>query len=408
MNITLRIALKYLTTFRFNHFITYITLISIIGIVIGVAALIIVISIFNGFAEFTENQLQAYDPHLRVSSKNGLWLNYVEVLDKIKNFPEISHVFPVIQGRVIISKDKSLKSISLNCLKIEDFKKMEGFSKAKIYGKLNIQPEGRNLNLLLGAMVADDMRILPDDTVRLMSLNMIEKSLVSLSYSPGIEANISGIFQSNNIEYDNEYAFIDFETGKYLLNPPPKSASMVDIELIDGNKTSEIQKKVVDFFPNLKVETWYDLHKELYNIMKLEQLGVFVVLSLIILIAVFNVLASLAMTVVEKKQDIGILMSLGATSSMIRKIYLNIGLTIGLFSTILGTIIGLSFCYGQINFGWIKLSTTKFLISTLPLSVNFFDVLLIFSFSLLISFLATIYPAKRAANMIIIDAIRSE
>lgn len=408
MNITLRIALKYLTTFRFNHFITYITIISIIGIVIGVAALIIVISIFNGFAEFTENQLQAYDPHLRLSPKSGIWLNYVEVMDKLNAIPEISNAFPVIKGRVVISKDKSLKSITLNCLKIEDFKKLEGFGKAKIYGKLNIQPEGRNLNLIIGAMVADDMRILPNNTVRLMSLNMIEKSLVSLSYSPGIEANISGIFQSNNIEYDNDYAFIDFKTGKYLFNPPPQSASMIDIELIDGKKTSDLQKKIAELFPELKVETWYDLHKELYNIMKLEQLGVFVVLSLIILIAVFNVLASLAMTVVEKKQDIGILMSFGASSSMIRKIYINIGLIIGLFAALLGTIIGLAFCYGQIHFGWIKLSTTKFLISTLPLSVNFLDVVLIFIFSVFISFLATIYPAKKAADLVIIDAIRSE
>lgn len=408
MNITLRIALKYLTTFRFNHFITYITIISIIGIVIGVAALIIVISIFNGFEEFTENQLHSYDPHLRIIPKSGVWLNYEEVLSKIENIPEISHSFPVISGRVIISKDKGLKSITLNSLKIEDFAKLEGFKKAKIYGKLNIQPKGRKLNLLVGAMVADDLRILPNDTVRLMSLNMIERSLVSLSYSPGLEAQVSGIFQSNNIEYDNDYAFIDFESGKYILNPPPKSASMVDIELFDGKKTSEIQKKVEQLFPNLKVETWYDLHKELYNIMKLEQLGVFIVLSLIILIAVFNVLASLAMTVVEKKQDIGILMSIGATPSMIRKIYLYVGSIIGLFSTILGTIIGLAMCYGQINFGWIKLSTTKFLISTLPVSVYYSDVLLIFAFSVIISFLATIYPAKRAAEMIVIEAIRTE
>ncbi|MCX7736719.1 MAG: ABC transporter permease [Candidatus Kapabacteria bacterium] len=408
MNITLRIALKYLTTFRFNHFITYITIISIIGIVIGVAALIIVISIFNGFAEFTENQLQSYDPHLRIIPKSGVWLNYEEVLGKLETIPEITHSYPVIKGRVIISKDKSLKSITLNCLKLKDFAKLEGFKKAKIYGKLNIHPQGRKLNLLVGAMVADDLRILPDDTVRLMSLNMIERSLVSLSYSPGLEAQISGIFQSNNIEYDNDFAFIDFESGKYILNPPPKSASVVDIELFDGKKTSEIQKQIEQLFPNLKVETWYDLHKELYNIMKLEQLGVFVVLSLIILIAVFNVLASLAMTVVEKRQDIGILMSMGATPSMIRKIYLYIGSIIGLFSTILGTIIGLVMCYGQINFGWIKLSTTKFLISTLPVSVYYSDVLLIFAFSVIISFLATIYPAKRAADMVIIEAIRTE
>lgn len=408
MNITFRIALKYLTTFRFNHFITYITLISMIGIVIGVAALIIVLSIFNGFAEFTENQLQAYDPHLRVTPKNGLWLNYEDVLQKLKNVPEISYAFPVIKGRVIILKDKSLKSTSLNCMKIDDFKKQEGLSKAKIYGSLNIHPQGRELNLIIGAMIADDLRILSNDTVRLMSLNMIEKSLVSLSYSPGVAANVTGIFQTNNIEYDSDYSYIDFETGKYLLSPPPRSASMVDIELIDGDKTSEIKKKVVELFPDLKVETWYDLHKELYNIMKLEQLGVFVVLSLIIMIAVFNVLASLAMTVVEKRQDIGILMSMGATSAMIRKIYLNIGLIIGFFSTMLGTIIGLIFCYGQINYGWIKLSTSKFLISSLPVSVYLSDVVIISCFSLLISFLATIYPAKRAASMVIIEAIRTE
>lgn len=409
MNITLRIALKYLTTFRFNHFITYITFISIIGIVIGVAALIIVISIFNGFGEFTENQLQTYDPHLRIIPKKGVWINnYEEILKKMKNIPEISHSYPVINGRVIIAKDKSLKSIILNCIKEEDFDRLEGFKNAKVYGMSNIVPQGKNVNLVLGAIIADDMRILPGDTIRLMSLNMIEKSLVSLSYSPGVQSLVSGIFQTNNIEYDNEFAFIDFETGRYILSPPPNSASMIDIELFDGAKTSHIKSQIEKILPELKILTWYDLHKELYNIMKLEQLGVFVVLSLIILIAVFNVLASLAMTVVEKKQDIGILMSMGATPQMIRKIYTNIGILIGTFSTFLGTMIGLGLCYGQIYYGWVKLSTTKFVISSLPVSVYSKDIILICCFSLLISFLATIYPAKRAANMKVIDAIRTE
>ena len=410
MNLSLRIALRYIFSFRAFHFITFITIISIIGIVIGVAALICVTSIFNGFGDFTEQQLIGLDPHIRVVPAKGAWLrDYPKIIKELKKNSSVNSIAPVVYGRVILIKNGNMKVSQLNGYNPGEFSSVSGIDKSIVAGHFILQNNNTNEEcIVLGSNLAYSLKALPGDNVMLMSLKMVENSVKTMSQNNGYPAKVMGIFQTNNPEYDDTYGYCSINTSSLLFNPPPGSASSIDIRLKNSKEALDLIEKIQPLFPNLLFQSWYDLHKDLYNILKFERISVFIVLSLIIVIAVFNVLASLSMTVVEKRADIGLLKAIGATDSLIRKIFIRTGLIIGFFSTFIGAGIGLGLCYSQIFWGWIKLSGGKYLLSTLPVKISYMDVIIILAISMILSLVTTIYPSARASSTKIIDSIRAE
>ncbi|MFH1052185.1 MAG: ABC transporter permease [bacterium] len=410
MKFPLRIAFRYIFTKRSFHFITVISVISIIGITIGVAALISVLSIFNGFRDFTEKQLIGFDPHLRINSESGAWLNNCDsLIETIKKLDEIKFCVPVIQGRTVAIKESNMQVFYLNSVNQNDLKSVSDIANTIVLGSFYIGKINGTPAIALGAGLADRIKALPGDTVSLISPKLIESSIKTFRISNPIKTIVSGIFQTNDKNFDNINAFTNEEVGQRLFAPPLNSAFSLDIKLYDINNVKKVKSKLQSILPeHLEVLTWFDLHKQLYQIIDFERMLAFVVMSLIVIIAVFNVLASLSMTVVEKKQDIGILKAIGAKDKDIQNIFVLQGTMIGIISTFFGVVLGLGFCFGQIHFNWFKLDGANFLISAIPVLVNWTDVLFISAFSLTLSVIASIYPAKRAAKTIIIQSIHSE
>jgi lipoprotein-releasing system permease protein len=264
--------------------------------------------------------------------------------------------------------------------------------------------------IIIGSELSDKLKVLPRDTITLMSPSLIESTFLNLGQKPGIQAVITGIFSTHAKEYDQIYAYSSDVLGIKLFKAPPESAHSIDIRLKNFNDVEKVKSELEQFFidKGVIIQSWYDLHRELYNILRFERYASFIILSLIIIIAIFNVLASLSMTVVEKNVDIATLKAIGGSNRLIQRIYMAEGFIIGLISTIVGALLGLGFCYGQIHFQWFKLDTSKFLIQAIPVSVYANDVIVVCIFSLLLSFLAAIYPARRAARTIIAKAIREE
>jgi lipoprotein-releasing system permease protein len=197
--------------------------------------------------------------------------------------------------------------------------------------------------------------------------------------------------------------------SKKLLGINENVCSYIDITIINNNDLEAIYTKVSKLLKNdIKVLNWKELNKDLYDVMQLERVAVFCVLSLILLIAVFNVFASLAMTVMEKKQDIAILKSIGASNNFISQIYLLEGLLIGFIGTFLGLIIGVLLTFGQDTYKWIKISGTGYIIDAIPVNMINYEVAIICIFSIFLSFIATILPAKKSNQLIISQAIRGE
>ncbi len=410
MKVSTRIALRYIFTLRSFQFITVITIISMIGIMIGVAALISVISIFNGFAEFTESQMIEFDPHLRVSAKQGEWLsNASELEQKINSLDEVEKASSIIQRRVVAVKNTKMQVLEMQAVRADQIDFVSGIRESLVVGSFDISSNKGLPGIVLGGGVSNTFRALPGDTISLMSPALIEKSILRGNRQSGVKTVITGIFQTHQKKYDNLYCYIDFPLGRNLFKAPNNSATSIDIRLKDIEETNKTAKKLSSILPeDVEILTWYDLHKELYNIMAIERVAAFVVLSLIIIIAVFNILASLSMTVVEKRKDIALLKALGATNKMIRNLYISEGFIIGLISSVLGTILGLILTFGQIEYEWFSLDTSKYLIQAIPVSVHAIDVIITFCFSLLLSTLATIYPARRAARTDIAVSLRNE
>jgi len=410
MNFTFRIGFRYIFTKRSFHVITVISIISLIGIVIGVAALISVMSIFNGFREFTEKQLIGFDPHIRIIGKNGAWINESDsLLKQIDKISEIKSFAPSIQGRSIAINGNNMQVFTTNAIDENYLNKVSDIEKTIISGNFFTGFYNSIPSIVLGVGVADRLKVLPGDTITVISPKAIESSIKSFQIANPIKLIVSGLFQTNAKDFDNVHAFTDISIGKRLFKPPYNSISTIDIKLKNTDDVNKIKQKlelIVD--EDSEVATWYELHKQLYDIMNFERNLAFVIISLIIIIAVFNVLASLTMTVVEKRKDIGILKAMGASKRQIRNIFIIQGTTIGIISTVIGTILGLAFCYGQIEFGWFKLGGANFLISAIPVSIDYYNVLSICIVSLVLSFVASIYPAKRASDTIVIEAIRNE
>jgi len=410
MKLPVRIAVKYIYPFRSFHFITVITTLSLIGIIVGVAAIICVTSIFNGFREFAENQLLSFDPHIRIAAQKGAWINNCDSINELlKCEPGIKASASVIQGRTVILKGSNLQVSTLNAVRQKDFRYVSGIDTSIILGRFLLRSQPYFPTIVIGAFLADKLHALPGDTLTLMSPALIETAILSLSSNVGVQVRVAGIFQTNNREYDESYLFASFDVGQNLFKLQDNTAFSIDIRINDISEVNKIKAKLEKKFRGtLIVQSWYDLHKDLYDIMKLERVAAFVVLSLIIIIAAFNVLASLSMTVVEKHKDIGVLKSSGAKDSLIRNIYMITGIFIGLISTVIGALLGLGLCYGQIKFSWYQLDKTKFLISAVPVSVHYSDVILVVIFSLFLSLAASIYPAHKASKLLITNAIREE
>ncbi len=201
--------------------------------------------------------------------------------------------------------------------------------------------------------------------------------------------------------------FVDIEAAKRLFKVRNKISGL-DIKLTDNEKAEAVKSELEGILgPEYKISTWYDLQKPLYDVMYLEKWGSFVVLILIVIVAVLNIIGSLTMIVIQKQRDIGILMSMGYSKSGIRSIFRKQGLYIGLIGCGIGGSLGLLISWLQMKFGFVKLSSA-FIIDAYPVQINPLDVILILSVSLLLSVLASWYPAHRASQIQPADAVRFE
>jgi lipoprotein-releasing system permease protein len=251
------------------------------------------------------------------------------------------------------------------------------------------------------------MKVLPGDTLSLFSPEIIEKSLLSYSNLKGKKFRVSGIFQTNIKDYDSQLAFTSFDGFAGLFGKKSNTVSL-DIKLYDFKLATDKKAQWLQQYPNLSIKTWIDLNKALYDVMKFEKAASFLVIGLIIIIAIFNILASLTMSVIEKRKDIAVLMAMGADAGDIRKIFRNTGIFIGIISSVAGSLLGIGLCIAQEKFKLFTVNSGLYFIDAIPVSLNYWDVVATLIFTLLLSALATYFPAQRAATTDVVSSFRSE
>jgi len=410
IRLALFIARRYLRSKHTLNFISVITAISIGGITLGVAALVIVMSLFNGFQALIDRFLIGFDPHIRISAissqngTNGQWLTVSDSLQRQVQsaLQPLGAVImaPVASGKMICVSGRSMQPFQLIGMEASAADAVSGIRKTLVVGEFRLETSSPTIALVMGATLADKLRLVVGDTVQLLSPAAIETAITQGMPPRPARAVIAGVFQSNTREYDATQAYTALASARRLLRMPEGAAQSLDIRLQDVSQSNQAQTLLQSALPaSVRVETWFDLHRELYNVMRFERLAAFCVLLIIVLVAVFNIFASLSMTVTEKRAEIGMLKAMGASANLIITIFFSHSLLVGVVGTVLGTVLGVGICWGQMNFGWIALDTSRYVIPILPLVVEWRDVAIVSVVSLGLSLLAGIAPARQAGQV---------
>jgi len=402
------IAKRYLFTKRKLNFITIISIISIVGVTIGVSAMIIVLSVFNGFNAKVSDILVGFDPHIRIESNSG---------DKIKNYTSliktihdegIETAAPYTLNKGMLANNIANTVLYIKGVEENKVDKVCGVKDVVKLGEFNLQDKGDFGGIVLGISLADKMRCVVGDTITLLSPVGLESSLTQFVEPLTKDFIVNGIFVSDNKDYDSKYAYISIENAQNLFNLE-NNVSGIEMRLDNIEDSDDIKSKLQNLLgTNYNVMTWYDLNESLYSLLKIERWVTFTILSLIIAVASFNILASLTMTVIEKKRDIGVLKAMGASNKIITKIFLFEGIAVGVIGMVAGSLIGLLVVLAQKYFEFYTIDSSVYQFDALPVELRFTDFIFVPFAAFILCFLASLYPSRKAAKLDPIDSIRWE
>lgn len=404
------IAKRYLISKHKVNFITIISFLSIAGITIGVAALIVVLSVFNGFGSLVTSFLISFDPDVRIQIINpDLKFNINDYKDQFDAIRDIKSYSPFVSGKVLAVRGRETQVINLKGITESSGETIYDIKKNMMFGKYNLTDSGGIPRVLIGLRLADHLESLIGDTLTLISPSGIENVITETSLPKMQTFIVGGIYSSNNNEYDANYIFSALQPAQRLLGYDTRIQG-IDFRLNNVRRSNSVKEKLSGFLDknNFAVYTWYDFHRELYTVMQIERWTAYIILSLIIGVASFNILGSLSMSVIEKKRDIGILRSMGTEEKSIIRIFMFEGLFIGILGTVLGSILGYFICFLQLSYKIYPLDPTQYKMDALPLQLRISDFFFIAGVSMLLSFLAALFPARRAAKVNQIEAIKWE
>jgi len=410
------ISLRYLRARRKQVFVSVITLFSIAGILLGVAALIIVLAVMNGFETDLRTKILGVNAHVVLMEYGGVLHNYEKVLEKVAREKEVVAVTPFIYSQAMLKKGDSVSGVILRGMdpetasRVINLGKMQEGKIAYLIEKnrlqLKLTPEGVKMpGVVLGKELAKNLGIFLFDTVSILSPQGIS---TPMGMMPRLKKFlVVGIFDSGFYEYDSTIAFLSLNDAQEFLNLT-NLVTGLELKVSDiyqaGGIARQLEKKLG--YPYW-ARHWMEMNKNLFSALRMEKRVMFIILSLIVLVAMFNIITTLIMVVMEKNRDIAILKSMGATSPSIMKIFIYQGLIIGVIGTLFGTITGLAIAHNleklslivERVFGFKILPADVYYLSALPSLVNYGDVATIILGTLFISFLATIYPSWRASRL---------
>ena len=403
------VALRYLVSRSKLRFINVIGVISIIGITIGVAALLVALSVFNGFNGVVTDVLVGFDPHLRVEKKGGL--TPVEISDiehQLKTDSRIKAYAPFISGKAMLVARSFNKVVFIRGVDAQRVGEVSGLKEKMVLGSLTFSDSSGENDIILGLTLADRLGSVVGDEITLISPYGFQSGLSGVSVPPTVKFRITGIYESNNREYDGNYAYIPLHSAQDVFHLE-NNCTGIEMRLHDFKLSDDVKKSLEQSLPsNVSVSSWYDLHKNLYAVMKIERWSAYILLCLIIVVASFNMLGSLSMSVIEKRRDIGVLKTMGMPAKRIVRIFRFEGIFIGVAGTVAGIVIGLVVLFLQIHYQLFALDTTVYIIPAIPVKIIWTDFIAVALASIGCSYVASFYPARRAASTLPAIAIRWE
>lgn len=396
------ISRRYLRAKHRHGFISLISLISVIGITVGVIALIVVLSVYSGFTDGLRDQILGINSHIIVQSVDGPIENYDLALDQVMTVEGVTGATPYLYAQTLLSGVSGGSGIVLRGIDPQTAKQVISLGDQMIAGSiddLTNEKDARIPSIILGKQLADDLRVGLGGKVRLISPS---GPLTPMGVIPKIKTcRVVGMFESGMYEYDSSLAYMSIPAVQNFLETGDIVHGIeVTVEKQLLNKADRVAAAIVEKLgPGTIARDWMAMNRNLFAAFKLEKIGMFICVALIILVAALNIISALIMMVMEKSRDIAILKSMGATSRSVMKIFFLQGLVISLTGTVLGVIGGLGLCELLSRYQFIELPSNVYPMTTLPIKVLPADVTFIAICSIVISLSATIYPSWQASRV---------
>ena len=389
-------------------FLKIISIFSFLGIMLGVAILIIVMSVMNGFKTELTNKILGLNPHI-VIQPNGFKIENKYISKIENNFKDIS-VSKTYSGEGVIINNDQAKGIIFKGVNKQE-KKIKEFLKKNIVSG-DVKKFKKN-NVFLGSELAFNLNLKEGDRINLMSSTFVATPLGSLPKQENF--NIAGIFNTGFIEFDQNVIFLTTEDALSIFDKDIKDQNL-EVYLKDPLKANLYKKQIEKINQNYFIYTWTDLNKSLFSALKVERNVMFIILTLIIIVAAFNIISGLTILIKNKTKEIAILKTLGLNNTSIKKSFFLTGFTIGFFATISGIILGVIFS-SNIEKVRMFLSTVFkleifpsdiYFLEKLPSEINLYSIFIIFILSLLVSAIAAYIPARHISNMKTFRALKYE
>ncbi len=396
------IGLRYLRAKHRHGFISLISLISVAGITVGVIALIVVLAVYSGFTDGLRDQILGVNSHIIVQRMGGTIGNYDLARERILTVKHVTGATPYIYAQTLLSSSGGGNGVVLRGMDPATAENVVGLAKQMTKGSIHdlLKPDSNRIpNIILGKNLAADLRVDVDDRIRLISPG---GPLTPMGIIPKVKTcRVSGIFETGMFEYDSTLAYMALgEVQSFLGIGDVVHGIEVTVARNELNRADQVGAQIAETLgPGFLAKDWMTMNRNLFAAFKLEKIGMFIAMALIILVAALNIISALVMVVMEKSKDIAILKSMGATAGSIMKIFFLQGLVIAIAGTALGVAGGLGLCELLSRYQFIELPSNVYPMTTLPIKVLPADVLIIAVSSIVITLLATLYPSWKASTV---------
>jgi lipoprotein-releasing system permease protein len=420
MPFELMIGLRYLKAKRKSTFISIITVISTAGVALGVMALIVVLAVMTGFEEDLKEKILGTNAHVVVVRNGSPMEDYPRVMERLKSFKGVTAATPFIYNQVMLSSGKNVSGVVLRGIDVATDRLVTKLSRSVTEGAIDkLDPamgDGREAlpGLLVGRELAKHLNVSVGDKVNVISPM---GNITPLGMMPRMKPfRLVGIFNTGMFEYDSTLAYVSLGQAQSFFDLGD-TVTGIQLKVEDVYHTGELARSInrtlgVDFY----ARDWMQMNRNILFALKTEKIVMFIILTLIVLVAAFGIASTLFMVVMEKNRDIAILKSMGATGSSIMKIFVLEGLIIGFIGTVFGVVSGLLIAFNleaiinviQKVTGQNFFSKDIYYLDRFPSQIVFSDVVMISVTAVLISFVATLYPAWQASRMLPAEALRYE
>jgi len=414
-SLEMAIAWRYLRSRRGSKLLSFISVIAIVGVVVGVSALIVVMGVMNGLQRDLREKILIGSPDIRVLNFGSDMRidDWQTVLRKVKAEQGVVAAGPFVMTQCLVNAGHTyMEGGNVVGLppQTRDVPEVTDIRKHATIGDFRFaSSDGTGRGIALGKLMAGRLNAFVGDTVTLVCLGKGEMHAVTGQPVPlTMRFEVTGVFDTGMYEYDNSYMYVSLPVAQELAG---LGSGVTGIEVKtrnrwDASEVGDRLEKMLDF-PYRKVD-WQEQNKSLFQALKLEKLGMGLILLLIVLVAAFNIVSNLTMVVADKTREIGILKAMGMTSGSVRRVFFAQGLVIGLVGTLLGVLLGIAASLALGKYQFIKLNPEIYFIDHLPVATEAVDILVTIVASVGIAALATLYPSMQAARLYPIEAIRHE